>query len=494
MLSLYLPTALAFTPAQPEIADRYRCAACSAHDELGTDVCGVIGTCRFTVEGECETACPAVAPVATAAASPVQLRVAKGFGTKPYGTLRVSAITAAGEPAPFDGATYSEAFKYKWKHNALHSSVLSTPTGSKFSFPLQLHGNVSSTSLFVPKQGAGVAGVLIADPCVSGSKVGCAFEKRFKTTDRTMELVDSFAKHDDVSFWGILGDNFYDQTGDMSAREYAKLSLATQSKITLHVPGNHDYWVMGSPALGTRSDQYANGFMQWYAQDTRAGRADLPSGAPGANASAMPFDFSSDPSKGHGVFGGSLPAIDNSFFYNQVGNVGFIGYSGAYKYDELMALMTEACAWLPTQPGLELAVLLGHWDTAGLGATSKTAAPGLYDHVKGLPGCAALDVKRQLKFVMGHTHCNVPHPHGHVDTGFMVAGMGMQPSAGVCPSNSNYGIPVLDTTGGRVQLWYFPVVAENKTDTYDAVHDCVSGKGWRQCTHLAVSWLDQPLA
>lgn len=151
-----------------------------------------------------------------------------------------------------------------------------------------------------------------------------------------------------------------------------------------------------------------------------------------------------------------------------------------------MILMTEACAWLPTQPGLELAVLLGHWDKSGLGAANKTAVPGLYDHVKGLPGCTELDAKKQLKFVMGHTHCNVPHPHGHVDTGFMVAGMGME-------GCGNYGIPVLDTTGGKVRLWHFLVVAKDNTDTYDAVHDCVSEKGWRQCTHLAESWLDQAL-
>jgi hypothetical protein len=50
-----------------------------------------------------------------------------------------------------------------------------------------------------------------------------------------------------------------------------------------------------------------------------------------------------------------------------------------------------------------------------------------------------------LKFFMGHTHCNVPHPHGNTNTGFMVAGQGMEGCA-------NYGIPILDTTGGRVRV------------------------------------------
>ena len=49
---------------------------------------------------------------------------------------------------------------------------------------------------------------------------------------------------------------------------------------------------------------------------------------------------------------------------------------------------------------------------------------------------------------MGHTHCNVPHPHGKTDTGFMVAGQGME-------GCGNYGMPIVDTTGGRVRVWHF---------------------------------------
>jgi hypothetical protein len=45
--------------------------------------------------------------------------------------------------------------------------------------------------------------------------------------------------------------------------------------------------------------------------------------------------------------------------------------------------------------------------------------------MKEMKGCKALDSKGMLKFFMGHTHCNVPHPHGHLNTGFMVAGQGM---------------------------------------------------------------------
>ena len=39
------------------------------------------------------------------------------------------------------------------------------------------------------------------------------------------------------------------------------------------------------------------------------------------------------------------------------------------SFEELMPLMAEACAWLPEQQGLQVAVLIGHWDFAELGAT-----------------------------------------------------------------------------------------------------------------------------
>ena len=473
-----LVTALALAPEAPRLEDRYQCAACATHHRFGDNICRRLGSCRWTSEaGMCDNdVCLGKAPLnaSAKAVSPVQLRVSMGFGTKSYGTLRVSAITDAALPAPFAGATYSEPFRYKWTQHALHTFVTSVPTGQRVPFA----GDGFNTTLWLPKQGAGVAGVLIADPCVSGSVVGCSFQRRFHTDERTMALIDMFAKHDDIDYWGILGDNFYDQSGDITAQEYAKLSLPTLSKIMLSVPGNHDYWVLGSPLVGTGADQFGNGFMQWYAQDSRAGRHDTPTN------SSMPFDFSADP--GHSVLGGDKPQIDNHHFYHQIGNTAFIGYSGAYSLDELMVQMVEACAWLPSQPGIEMAVLLGHWDIPGLGATEQTATPGMYEHVKDLPGCDAFDRKGMLKFIMGHTHCNAVHPHGHVDTGFMVAGMGME-------GCGNYGVPVLDTTGGNVTFWYFSVVDEDGTDTYEAVHDCVSTRGWRQCTHLAVKWLEQPL-
>jgi len=114
----------------------------------------------------------------------------------------------------------------------------------------------------------------------------------------------------------------------------------------------------------------------------------------------------------------------------------------------------------------------------------------MYELVRGLPGCRELDAQGRLKYMQGHTHCNVPHPHGHNGTGFMVAGQGME-------GCGNYGFPVFDTTEGRVRVWYFPVTAVaphfEPFDHFDQVHACVQERGWRRCTHLAELWLDEPL-
>jgi len=507
---------------RPPLQDRYLCAACVLYEEYGVATCSLAelpAGCDYTQclaaqcdwMESCSTECPLVMAATKAttalsvakavvprvashlAGSPVQLRVSKGFGTKPYGTLRVSAITAAADPAPFacppEAPCYSQPFVYRWTDFALHSTVLAVEPG--VATALDLSGGVTA-QLSLPAQGQGSAGILIADPCVTGSQVGCPYQRQFQTDTRTTALLNIFAADDEIAYWGILGDNFYDQDGSVTARVFSQLSLTTLSKPLLSMPGNHDCWVLGNPLLGTRKDQYGNGFMQWYGQDTAAARGQLA----GESTSEAPYDFSVSPDEGYvrgAVLGGNLVEPSNTFFYNQIGNVAFIGYAGVYDLATLEGQMTEACAWLPTQPGIELAVMLGHWDKGGDGATDATAVPGLYDRARSFPGCSELDEQGKLKMFMGHTHCNEVAPHGNIDTGFMVAGMGM----GGC---GNYGVPILDTTGGFVRVWYFPIVEAppfvhpvNASDSFNEVSRCVTRNGWRQCTHLAQLWLEQPL-
>lgn len=73
----------------------------------------------------------------------------------------------------------------------------------------------------------------------------------------------------------------------------------------------------------------------------------------------------------------------------------------------------------------------------------------------------------------------------------MVAGQGME-------GCGNYGIPILDTTGGRVRVYYFPIDDKKNAegaDNYDTTMSCLKeNNGWRKCLHLATTWLDQPIA
>ena len=56
----------------------------------------------------------------------------------------------------------------------------------------------------------------------------------------------------------------------------------------------------------------------------------------------------------------------------------------------------------------------------------------------------------------------VPHPHGNIDTGFMVAGQGME-------GCGNYGIPIIDTTEGRVRVWHFEIQPKVRAPTRPAI-------------------------
>ena len=436
--------------------------------------CALVGFCERKSAGGFSAAAPSSLP---------DVRVAKGFGTKPYDQVRVSVISqSAAAPSTANGFEfdYSAPFKYRWTNNTISSSMVSVENGRR---ELTIGG--AKLTISVPSQGQGVAGVFIADPCISSSSitglVGCWFGKKFQTEERIPALLNMFAGDGNSSFWGVLGDNWYDRTGEATKAVFEKIDMGVKSKIFLTVAGNHDYWIV-SPTVSTTADQYGNGHFQWYAQDSKAAENLLP----GATHQA-PFNYSIDPSKGHSLFGGNLPAIENGFYYNQIGNLGFIGFSGAYTYAETLPLLTEACAWAGnTGDSMKALILVGHWDTENMGAQDKMDVPTLYDSIKTLPGCDAFEAKKTLKFLMGHTHCNVPHPHGHNNTGFMIAGQGME-------GCGNFGVPVLDSTENRLRLYYFPIVAKDGTDTYDAVSSCVISKGWRACLSLAETWLDQTI-
>lgn len=160
-------------------------------------------------------------------------------------------------------------------------------------------------------------GIIIGDPCITSQWVQCVYINKFQPFNRITELLNAMFEHEDMDFWTILGDNFYDQDGIASAGWMSALSDSTKSHIFQTVAGNHDYWVHAAPTLWVPADQLGNGFMQFYGQDTLAA------------SESSPYDFSQDPDLSsllHMV----LPIHENFFWYNKLGNLGYIGYSGLY--------------------------------------------------------------------------------------------------------------------------------------------------------------------
>ena len=212
-----LAAALGGASAHGSFPARYHCALCYTlavighehcdHFDGGCDVLAQCGACEATVSRAMEGRRGGSRVRPSAGSVPVQrvqLRVSKAMGTKPYGTLRISAITSSDAHSPLNASAYSAPFKYRWTGYALHSSVQAVTPGKRT--PLRLNGLASGgrgggggaggaargrsrsgfPEIWLPAQGAGVRGVLIADPCVraAASSIGlisCAFGDLFGT-------------------------------------------------------------------------------------------------------------------------------------------------------------------------------------------------------------------------------------------------------------------------------------------------------------------------
>ena len=178
--------------------------------------------------------------------------------------------------------------------------------------------------------------------------------------------------------------------------------------------------------------------MQYYPMDSVAS----------ADGSKL-FDFL-DPD-GHPQWNSFLNNGSNFFFYHKLGNVGFLGYSGAATYEETLPNLQAACSYF-AESKPEVIFLLGHWNSAGLGCSKSMSVPAIHETLLTLPGCA--DFRSRLKYMDGHEHCNyVQASEGDNRYGFMIGGHGMA-DMGCRPQ---YGFAYLDTTQGAAKLFYFEV-------------------------------------
>jgi len=459
----------------------------------------------------------------------LDLRVTRGLGPKGYGRMRVSAVTHGPREFADFAFEYSQPFRYRWTtwldaaRNAsqpdvparwLHSSLVDLgPGGGERTLTI---GGRNVTLRLPPPRGAS-RGLLLSDPCFTppaGTQrwIDCEFSERWQTFNRTVALLNSAlgpSPSPPVDYWMVLGDNFYDQNGAVSDVLMGSLSLAAKSTPLAVVAGNHDMWIPGGPDKGDEFDQHGIGTMQYYAVDPAASLGLPPSSAPGAF-----LDFSVDPDA-TARWNSSLNTAANLVWYHAVGDVGFIGASGAFPESALAPHLDAACAWLaalPTAARPRWLFLLGHWDGDG-GATAEAECnpclgadtPALHARLRHTPGCA--EYGSRLKYQDGHTHCNrvqeVEAGTGEA-RGFLVGASGMS-------GCSQFGFEYVETEGeaageggaeggaragggGALRVWYFELEREGAPSRADAVLSCVAAQGLPACTHLATLWFDSAAA
>ena len=182
-------------------------------------------------------------------ASSINLRVTPGHAKRGYTTARVSLITKIEEEEEDEGALnvlkdelfsseemYSSDFKYRWTENHLTSSLVDL--SSPLTLTLSDNGMVKEeVTISVPKVGEGVKGLIYADPCFSSEWITCLYKDDYQTFSRTPQLTNSFMSSDEMDFWSVLGDNWYDQDGSLSDEIFGQFSLQTKSKLFLTTPG-----------------------------------------------------------------------------------------------------------------------------------------------------------------------------------------------------------------------------------------------------------------
>jgi hypothetical protein len=407
----------------------------------------------------------------------LDLRVGKAYGSKGYDKLRISVVTRTAANDTASGLfTYSCPFRYRWTQLFLRSGLLTVTPGQETT--LKIDG--MTVRLRLPQEDAGVIGIVFADPCIGSPWLNCSLGvETFLTPTRLPALLNAAAPQ--LDYWGTWGDNFYDKNGSLSTQFFAQLSQEVKSRVFFSAAGNHDFWVSGSPNHSQPDDQFGNGYMQYYAMDSAASQDDP----------SQPFNFSVSPDGAQPETRGFLPDARNFVHYSKVGNQGYLVFSGVYGFTEMKPHFAEFCTWLGTA-GVAVAFIAGHFNVANAGCQPGMATSMVYDAIRTYPGCKELDAKGLLMFQEGHEHCNMVVDPG---VGFMVGGQGV----GLYGCNyslwgyDNFGIPVVDSTGGRVRVLYFPVADTLGVDNFDAIHECFRDKGLSACAHLAEIWIDKPL-
>ncbi|CAE8598400.1 unnamed protein product [Polarella glacialis] len=409
-------------------------------------------------------------------AKPLELRIAKALGSKGYNKVRISVIGQ--EPQEFTdfNFTYNEQFKYRWIENFLHSALVDLQPGAN---TFSIGGQQVVVDL--PAEDEGIRGVLWSDPCFSSKYINCKYADRFQTFNHSIAMLNAAFADPSMNMFSILGDNFYDQTGELSKTFFDRLSPDVKRRFMLIVNGNHDNWVCGGPNCGTKSDNFAIGQMQYYPSDTVASTL-----AP--QSDSIFLDFSKDPDADGGQYNSFQNVGTNFLVYHKLGNIGFLGFSGAAEFNDTLPHFKEACQYFnESKPATVF--LLGHWNKDNDGARPGMSVPEVRTELLKLPECAFLGDR--LKYMDGHQHCNFVHDKDATGPfGFMIGAHGMDDDS--CEAQA--GFLFMDSTKGRVRLHYFETASESRGDRFEEILACVTSHGLAGCTQLADTWLDIPAA
>jgi len=395
-------------------------------------------------------------------------RITRAFES--YDQIRVTEIRHRRDNG-VDGDDACQPFVARWTHLCVRTRLVNLVRGATN------HVRVSASAtvpVFLPKRGASTAVVPIADPCFSSKFIPCTFGGVYNVLNRTVDFLNLALSDKRVHMFAILGDNFYDLTGELSPAFFALLRPEAKSKFFASVPGNHDFWIHGTPESRIAEDQLGYGYLQFYGQDSFASQR-------------RETDFGL-----HAEFNVTTPARSEHFFTSfAVGGLAFIGFAGNLPLD--FDRFDSACRRHARTASFVF--LMGHWSSANMGCLPGMDAPAVARALAARRGspCAQLASDDRLLYLMGHMHSNKPFPG--VVTGFQIAGFGM-------PGSGEFGFPLIDYNADqrRLRVFYFPLAErlfDGRVDErWNALWACLTKQGLFACAEsdLAVVWLDRQAA
>jgi len=201
---------------------------------------------------------------------------------------------------------------------------------------------------------------------------------------------------------------------------------------------------MLAPQATLPQDQLGFGFLQWYAQDV----AEMHIFSSAQNPETEQLTSGHLPNRSLSIQRSvndhhGLPSAAHFFFYHILGDIGFIGYSGAHTWESQEHLFREACAHLAHEQPNQVYVL-GHWSKQDLGCQAGMDVPSLTSRLRAGP---CREIASRMFYFMGHDHCNRIAPDGR---GFLVGGGGAKQGSGVCSKRGaqsmvGWGFAYIDT-------------------------------------------------